>query len=220
MLVPLHLSPLRPVRLVRVTEPAVEPVTLDEAKAWLKITGTDDDAIVTGLIKAARGMFEAHTGLALIDTAYRAEWDALPRVGSYVGALISRELELPRSPLKASSPITAVTYLDSAGAVQTFASGNYVVDGARDPSRYARLWLKDTADWPDLGEFPGALRVEFTAGYGSAASAVPEEIKVCLKLLVAHLYEQRAPVNVGNIVNELPWSLRHLVEMHTIRSLA
>lgn len=209
-------------RLVLVTAPSVEPVTLAEANLWLKLDTTDDDDLVTELIKAARRVFEEVTGRTLIDTVYRAEWDGLPRVGTYAGAATSRELELPRAPLKASSPVAWVKYSadDSSGTETTFASANYTVDAGRDPNRFPRLWLNESADWPDLGSFPGALRCQFTAGYGAAASDVPEEIKVCLKLLLTHLHTNRAPINVGNIVNEVPYTLRFLLEQQTIRALA
>ena len=209
-------------RLVLVTAPSVEPVTLAEANLWLKLDTTDDDDLVTELIKAARRVFEEITGRTLIDTVYRAEWDGLPRVGTYAGAATSRELELPRAPLKASSPVAWVKYSadDSSGTETTFASGNYTVDAGRDPNRFPRLWLNESADWPDLGSFPGALRCQFIAGYGADATTVPEEIKVCLKLLLTHLHTNRAPINVGNIVNEVPYTLKFLLENLTIRSLA
>lgn len=210
-------------RLVLVTAPSTEPVTSAEAKLWLKLdSDTTDDTLVAELIKAARRIFEELTGRSCIDTVWRAEWDQLPRAGTYAGAPTSRILELPRGPLKASSPVAWVKYSanDSSGTETTFASGNYTVDTGRDFNRTPRLWLDDDADWPDLGSFPGALRCQFTAGYGTAASDVPEEIKVCIKLLLAHLYTNRAPVNVGNIVNELPWSLQQLIALHTIRSIA
>jgi uncharacterized phiE125 gp8 family phage protein len=209
-------------RLVVVTPPAAEPVTAAEAKLWLKIDDDADDAIVSGLITAARSIFEQLTGRTLIDTVYRAEWDGLPRCGTYAGAATSRELELPRAPLKATSPVAWVKYSadDASGTETTFASGNYTVDAGRDPGRYPRLWLDDDADWPTLGSFPGALRCQFTAGYGATAADVPEEIKVCLKLLLSHLYQNRTPVNIGNIVNEIPFSLRFLIELHQIRGIA
>lgn len=206
-------------RLVLVTDPVAEPVTLAEAKLWLKVDLDDDDDLITALITAARRIFEELTGRSLVNTVWRAEWDHLPRVGSYLGAGASRVLELPRAPLVS---VAWIKYSadDSAGTETTFAASNYTVETGLDANRYSRLWLNDDADWPDLGSFPGALRCQFTAGYGTAASAVPEEIKACVKLLLSHLYQNRTPVNVGNIVNELPWSLKHLIEMHQIRTIA
>lgn len=32
--------------------------------------------------------------------------------------------------------------------------------------------------------------------------------------------QNRTPVNIGNIVNEIPYSLKFLLEQHTIRGLA
>ena len=43
--------------------PAVEPVTLDEAKTWLKLETADEDATLTRLIASARQMVEQYTRL-------------------------------------------------------------------------------------------------------------------------------------------------------------
>ena len=205
-------------RLSVVTAPSAEPVTTDEVKLWLRVDDTADDALIAGLITAARSIFEQLTGRALVETTYLATWDGLPRVGTYGGAGLSRELELPRAPFAATSPVAWLKYLDEDGVEQTVASSDYTVETGRDAARYPRLVLNEAASWPTLGSYPGALRCQFTAGYG-AASDVPAEIKVCLKQLVTHLYQNRAPVNVGNIVNELPWALSTLIELHRIRSL-
>lgn len=207
-------------RLVRVTEPTVEPVTAAEAKLWLRVDDSADDAIFSELIALARGTFEDLTGRTLVSTTYRAEWDARPRAGIYVGASIARDLELPRGPLAASSPVAWIKYTDENGTAQTLSSADYTVDTGRDPGCYGRVRLAPGADWPALGDYPGALRCQFTAGYGSATSDVPAAIKVALKLFVAHLYQNRTPVNIGNIVNEIPLSLQALIDMHRIRSVA
>jgi uncharacterized phiE125 gp8 family phage protein len=207
------------VRLVRVTEPAAEPITAAEAKLWLKVDHDEDDTLITELIKAARSIFEQMTGRTLIDTTYRAEWDELPRVGTYIGAAAARELELPRSPFKASSPVSWVKYLNTSGVETTFDAANYTVETGRATDFFPRVRLVESADWPELGDYPAALRCQFSAGYGAAATDVPDEIKVCLKLLLSHLYQNRMPLAIGNIVNELPWSLSSLVDLHRIRGL-
>lgn len=207
-------------RLVVVTPPAAEPVSTADAKLWLRVDHTADDTLIADLVKSARAIFEDLTGRTLIDTVYRAEWDALPRAGTHSGASTGRQLLLPRGPLKSSSPVDWVKYADTAGAEQTFAASNYTVDGGRDPGLFGRIWLNESASWPDLGSYPGALRCQFTAGYGTAASAVPAEIATCVKLIVTHLYQNRAPVNVGAAAHELPWSLTHLIDQHRIAHLA
>lgn len=46
-----------------------EPVTLTEAKAWCRISVTDDDSLITALITTARQMCEQYTGIYFIQRA-------------------------------------------------------------------------------------------------------------------------------------------------------
>lgn len=215
--VPLGLAYNLP-RLVLVTAPAVEPwlVSDTEVQKHLELDDSSGDDYVTALLKAARTTIERQTGRSLIETVWRAEWDHLPRAGTYAGAATVRELVLPRAPLVS---VSAITYLDTAGATQTFASGSYTV-GPLDPARPGRLWLDDDAIWPDLGSFPGALRCTFTAGYGAAATAIPADLRLAVLWLTAWWYEERQPVSVGNITSELPHHLASIVDAYRAESIA
>jgi len=51
--------------------PAVEPVTLEETKAHLRVEFADDDALIAGLIKAARDCAESATNRKLITQPWR-----------------------------------------------------------------------------------------------------------------------------------------------------
>src|SRR4051812_27819563 len=54
------------------TPPASEPVTAAELAAHLKLnTGTAEYDALTGFIKAARELFERHTGRILLPTVFR-----------------------------------------------------------------------------------------------------------------------------------------------------
>ena len=44
-----------------------EPVTLDEAKAWLKVDFDDEDTLIENLITGVREKIEEFTGLALVE---------------------------------------------------------------------------------------------------------------------------------------------------------
>ena len=71
------------------TGPASEPVSLDDAKAFLASIPRDEDALVTSLITAARLHVESITGRALIAQSWRVvldDWPASRIVGAAVGA--------------------------------------------------------------------------------------------------------------------------------------
>ena len=53
--------------------PGEEPVTLAEAKAWCRIDGADDDALLAALIAAARLQVESLTGRALMTQSLAAD---------------------------------------------------------------------------------------------------------------------------------------------------
>lgn len=180
-----------------VTDPAAEPVTVADFKAHVRVDGSDEDTLIETYIASARQMYENYTSRVLITSAWKQAQDDVPA---------GREIVLFRGPV---ASVTAIKYLDEAGATQTFAGANYTTDLLRTP---ARIWLNDNADWPDVGDFPSCFWVEFSAGYGASGTNTPARARLAVTLLAAHLYEHRLPLNIGNIVNELPFSLRHLLE--------
>src|SRR5690242_15021463 len=61
--------------------PAVEPVTLVEAKAYLRVEHDDDDDVIAALIAGARVHVEVQTRRALITQSWRIVRDAWPEDG-------------------------------------------------------------------------------------------------------------------------------------------
>ncbi len=45
---------------------------------------------------------------------------------------------------------------------------------------------------------------------------ITDDIKLAIMMMVGHWYENREPVNIGNIVNEVPFSFRFLLEPYRI----
>jgi uncharacterized phiE125 gp8 family phage protein len=154
------------------TPPAAEPVTLSQAKAWLRVeSGDDEDALITSLIGAARARAEWHTGRAFITQGWTLWLDR---------ASVLAEIPLP--PLQAVSAVTLYMQDDSARVLDP---GQYRVDTVSDPGRVA---LK-----PDIRaglRGLNALSIAFTAGYGDAAD-VPAPIAQAILQILASLYEHR-----------------------------
>ena len=67
--------------LVYRSGPAVEPLSLSEAKAHLRLETTADDALVTSLIITSRLHIEAALGLALTSQDWTLVLDAWPATG-------------------------------------------------------------------------------------------------------------------------------------------
>lgn len=179
-----------------VTGPTTEPLTLAEAKLHLRVDYTDDDALITSLIAAARQQCELEARRSFVTQTFKLEMASWP-----MGAL-----RLPRPPLVA---VTAITYIDAAGVTQTVAAANYRVYAGE-----AALLLLDTnGSWPSEQLAPGpAITITYTAGYGAAAS-VPDRYKAAIKLLISHWYEQREAgvVGAGVTATPLPFGVDRLL---------
>jgi uncharacterized phiE125 gp8 family phage protein len=180
--------------LVRVVEPATDPVSVAEAKEHLRVDLDDENDYIAGLIAAATSAVEERTGRQLVSATWRLKLDGFPP-----------EIRLTRVPVVS---VSSVTYLDAAGDSQTLSPDNYQVD---TDSQIPRILPEPDTYWPvtESGRV-NAVTVTFVAGYGTAAD-VPERAKLAIKLLVGHWFYQRAIVNVGNIVSKIPESLDALM---------
>lgn len=160
--------------LFRTGAPAVEPVTLAETKAHLRIAHDSEDTLLGGLIRAAREEVERSTGLALIAQTWRLAIDSLPR---------SSQVLLHRHPV---TEILSVTAFGSEGEAALIAASAYEVDLL---SRPARLHFEER---PPALRIMNGIEIDFAAGFGEAGTDVPDLLRRAILLLVAHWYEFRA----------------------------
>jgi uncharacterized phiE125 gp8 family phage protein len=176
--------------LILVNPPAGEPVTLGETKSYLRITGTQDDDTLSGLITAARQSFDGRDAWfrrALLTQT----WDYfLPDFPIECDA--DDWLAGIRVPLPPLQSVTTVKYLDPNGALQTLAGSEYVIDTNAQPGRIVPAFGKF---WPATQGMPNSVQIRFVAGYGTKMADVPIEIRLWLKQAVGFLYENReAPI--------------------------
>lgn len=177
------------------TTPSVEPVTLAEAKLNSRVDLTDEDDLITSLIKVAREWCERFQNRAYITQSITLTLDEFPDV-----------FELPMPPLQS---VTSIKYIDTDGIQQTLDSSVYDVDAQSEPGRIALAYAQS---WPGIRGDINSVEVIYVAGYGDTADDVPERVKSAIKLLVEHLYVNRG-IATERTLKEVPFSIRSLLSL-------
>ena len=152
--------------LIVTVPPAEEPILIADAKNFLRVDTTADDALISTFITAARKRIETVTYTRLITQTLQLTLDWFPggRTTGYFGGYGLRwwgrgswpviELEPP------AQSITSVAYLDPSGTPQTLSSSLYT------PRPQLATLTPGTSAQPDLacdrsgdGSRDGDLRV-------------------------------------------------------------
>lgn len=141
--------------------PATEPVTLTQARAFLRIGTDGDDSVLTSLLVAAREALEARTGRALVTQTVRQRF----MVPSDPKSTLPGTLLPGRVP---ATNLVAVRIIGTDGS-ETAAPTNLVrlIDG--------RFVVTGSLASTALG-----LSLDYQAGYGPVASNVPEAFKISI----------------------------------------
>ncbi len=157
-----------------IEETTVEPISLQEAKDFLRITHDEEDAVIQLLISSARTQAEARTGRAL--TASTWEW--------VVSGIVGKQ-DLPITPCTACTSIVV-------GGETVDTSLYKFIQGDIDP-----LYGSITA----LDDFPeGEATITLVAGY--ANDSFPANIKRWILCKVSDGFEQRESYAIGTNIKE------------------
>src|SRR5262245_43660746 len=117
-----------------ITAPTVEPISLEQAKAHLRVDHSDDDAIISTYIKAARYAVDGkdgYLGRALVTQTWELVIDQFP----------ANEIKIPLPPLQT---VNSVNYDNSDGFGQLVAADQYYVDNVSEPG-----WIVPVSSgWP------------------------------------------------------------------------
>ncbi|XBQ15806.1 MAG: hypothetical protein ABL308_12715 [Oceanicaulis sp.] len=171
-------------RLSLTAAPDGTAVSLADMKAHLRWQTDSEDVLIEAAIVSAEASLEGRRGR--LNRAFLTQtWELkLPRF--WRGSL-----GLPFAPLQS---VDAITYKTALGATATVDPAVYDVDADSEPGA---ITLNPGQSWPsDLADALDAVTIEFTAGYGGAAS-VPEPIKSAIKLIAADLFQHREAQTMG-----------------------
>lgn len=187
-------------------------LSLEYVKLHIQALGSADDVLIATYIEAAASYFEEQTGRQLT-TATREAWlDAFPFVGSTGG---DARIELPYPPLRS---VVSVKYIDNSGTLQSFAGGSPVANLYRVTAPAGPYAARGSVEplygrtWPVARAETGAVRIQYTCGYGVAE--MPPLVSGILCYLVGHFDQFRSAVveaRNGQIVT-LPYGVQAMMD--------
>jgi len=177
-----------------ITAPALEPLSLVEAKAWLKVDSTADDTLILALITAARVHIEQATRLLLLTQSWKLVADCWPCQRQWRGRIV----DVPLSPVQS---VTSITLYDEEDVVTPVNPATYRLDRSQVNPR-----LIFSALPPAPQRLAQGIEIALVNGFGDTAATVPEPLRQAMRLLLAHFY-----LNRGDVTAPVPTSVQALI---------
>lgn len=153
--------------------PTGQPVSLDDAKAHLRVDDTDSDALITAYLASAVAYVEQVCGLKL----------AAQTIKLRAWGFDDCTFPLPMAPISA---VSGITYIDADGATQTLDPSTYVTALYGLSPTISRAYNKT---WP--AHRCGLGNITFTVSAGYADGACPTPITQAILLCVGDWWSNR-----------------------------
>lgn len=214
------------INLRLISPPAAEPVTLALAKQHCQVSITDDDALMTMYISAARQYCERYLDRSIFNQTWQLTLDQFPTYamgGTYLRRGNSNNSPLwtmyfegvtIRLPKPSLVSVTSITYLDQYNQAQTLSPSTYYVDLSSEP---ARITPAAGTAWPYLNLYvPGSIAITYVAGSfgdGVEMNTCPQTIAMAILLLVGHWYANRESTTQANL-KSIPFGVNELLDQY------
>lgn len=186
---------------ILLTPPEAEPLSVSDAKAYLRVETDDDDVLIASLIAAARSHVEALGRCALLTQNWRLVLDSWPPDGRIKPKL---------APLSA---VAAARVYDGAGTAHAADVESFVLDAAQGVIAVRPCVM------PQPGRVTAGIEIDVIAGFGDAGSDVPQALMQALRMLLAHWYDNRGMIAIGANIVVMPPSVNALIASYRMLSL-
>lgn len=195
----------------RLTTAATAAVlTANEAREHVRFDLGTDDILLNSLIARATRHCEHITKRQFLSATWTLSMDSF----CDRRYMTNNVIYVPRPPLLA---VSSIAYLDSDGDSTTLDAADYRVDAQNQPGRIEVAYGEV---WPVTRNVVNAVTITHTAGYGTAATSVPDDIKHAILLLAGHWYQNREAVLVGSISKELEFSVMSILDPYIMEQYA
>lgn len=174
------------------SETGSEIVSLSELKAYARIETSDDDSVISNMIKSARQKCEAYMNRDVVAKTRTLFLSDVNRSGEY-GDLYRRDVKivLPFAPI---SSVTSVQQQDNSGSLTNI---GHNVHGFED--KYVEI----------PRDYIQNIKIVYTTT-GLSFS----DIKLAIKQLATTYYDNRSDYVKGETVNELPSNIKSILSKY------
>lgn len=182
-----------------ITAPAIEPVSVEEARAHCRVLDHEDDEDLRSLIKTARQHLEEVCWSAFITQTWQYWWNSF-----------ASQMFVPRPPLQS---VTWLKYMPTIGGEYTAVDTDLYETSSENGLWYIGRQYQQT--YPTIRGHRDDVTAQVVVGYGSSASDVPMPIRQAIKLMVAHLFFVRG----DEAPQEMPPAVWNLIQNYRFKEL-
>lgn len=156
-----------------ITAPALDPVTVNEMREYLRIDGNEFDTTIGNLIKAARDAAQDYQNRAFYTQTLELSFDRFPQM----------PVKIPKPPLQ---NLVSVKYVNADGIEASMELADFAVDKRSEPGR---VTFKAGKSWPSVQLQPiDSVIFQFTAGHNDI-NKVPNTVKLAYMVFITHRFE-------------------------------
>jgi hypothetical protein len=203
---------------------ATDYVSLAEAKQHLRVTASDDDSYITGLISMAVDACSNYLGYSIKKGTAKYGFDSFTGSPALINPV--NGLNIPSGNyLRVNSRVlslVSVSYVNASQAVTAFAGSDWIT--APDPmGNYSRNIFINTSP-TSITDDTIKYIVEVTEGFNPVGTSAvdpdtifPMSIKHAALLLVGQYYDNRNAVVVGTIQAKISLGFEYLLDPYKIQ---
>lgn len=152
-------------RVTRSVSPTTEPLSLAEAKLYLRVDGAEEDALISDMIVAVREAAETHLGKSLITQSWMLAYEGY----------VPSHVPLPKGPVQSIAHVKTRT---RSGVETAINATLYHLAVAEDAVHFESVLMAH------------AVEITYTTGYGDAED-VPASVRQGMLMHLAALYDNR-----------------------------
>ncbi|MEP2943587.1 MAG: head-tail connector protein [Hyphomicrobiales bacterium] len=183
--------------------PQLEPISVAEAKLFLRIDDEAENEVIAALITTARLHVERLTRRIVLNQTWRFYLDDLPQ---------NSLVKLGIGPVR---EVLQVVSFNREGNPSVVPAEDYIVDVSSVP---ARIKFRNNTRMLPTRSLNG-YEIDFIAGFGPTTLQVPADLRQAILMLVVHWYENRSAVATDVDLISTPKGVNDLIQPYRVVNL-